>query len=198
MLAAPRRGDVVVFRDPRDRSSLLVRRVVGLEGDRVELREQLLFVGGVLQPRREAGERAYLERDEVTGATRFDSCRLFREVLALGPLDGSDDDGPQDQAEAWSRGTAAGAIGHDLLQCRRVRPGRSEGPFGPVARGHLFVLGDNRDRSNDGRDGGWQVPVDDVIGRVALVGWGWGPGGWWFGRRTGQGVRIDRLLKPVE
>jgi signal peptidase I len=197
-LATPRRGDVVVFRDPRDRSSLLVRRVIGMDGDMVELREQQLVVGGVLQPRLAAGERAYAERDESTGAIRVDTCRLFREMLALGPLDGPLDDGPEAQAEAWSRGTAPGTMGHDLLQCRRVRPGRSEGPFGPVHPGHLFVLGDNRDRSNDSRDGEWQVPVDDVIGRVALVAWAWGAGGWWFGERTGQGVRIDRLLKPVE
>jgi hypothetical protein len=102
------------------------------------------------------------------------------------------------QAEAWARGAAGGVVGHDLLQCRRVRPGRSEGPFGPVSREHLFVLGDNRDRSSDGRDGGWEVAIEDVVGRVALVGWGWGPGGWWFGSGTGPGVRIDRLLKPVE
>lgn len=197
-LAAPRRGDVVVFKDPRDRSRLLVRRVIGLEGDEVELREQQLIVGGVVQPRFAAGERTYAERDEATGAIRFDTCRLFREALALGPLGGSADDSPAEQAESWSRATVIGAVGHDLLQCRRIRPGRGEGPFGPVHRGHLFVLGDNRDRSNDGRDGGWQVPVEDVIGRVALVAWGWGPGGWWLGERTGQGVRIDRLLKPVE
>jgi signal peptidase I len=197
-LAIPQRGDVVAFKDPRDRSRLLVRRVVGLEGDEVELREQLLIVGGVVQPRLAAGERTYAERDEATGAIRFDTCRLFRETLALGPLGGSPDDSAAEQAESWSRARAAGAVGHDLLQCRRARPGRGEGPFGPVHRGHLFVLGDNRDRSNDGRDGRWQVPVEDVIGRVALVGWGWGPGGWWFGERTGQGVRFDRLLKPVE
>jgi signal peptidase I len=197
-LAAPRRGDVVVFRDPRERSDLLVRRVVGLEGDVIELREQQLFVGGVAQPRLATGERAYAERDAATGTLRFDTCRLFREMLALGPLDGSADDGPEAWGMAWSRAAADGVMGHDLLQCRRVRPGRAEGPYGPVRPGHLFVLGDNRDRSSDGRDGGWEVPVEDVVGRVALVGWGWGPGGWWFGRPAGPGVRIDRLLKPVE
>lgn len=197
-LASPRRGDVVVFADPRDPARLLARRVVGVEGDLVELHQQQLYVGGVPQPRQAAGEWSYDERDPATGTIRTDTCRLFRETLALGPLDGNLDDPPEAQAEAWARGAAGGAVGHDLLQCRRVRPGRSEGPFGPVARGHLFVLGDNRDRSSDGRDGGWEVPVDEVAGRVALVGWGWGPGGWWFGATTGPGVRIDRLLKPVQ
>lgn len=196
--ASPRRGDVVVFRDPRDRARLLVRRVIGVAGDLVEVREQLLFVGGVAQPRLPRGEFSYVERDQASGALREDSCRRYREMLALGTLDGDVSDGPERQAEAWSRGGAAGVVGYDLLQCRRVRAGRGEGPFGPVRHGHLFVLGDNRDRSNDGRDGGWQVPVVEVLGRVALVGWSWGPGGWWLGPGAREGVRIDRLLKPVE
>ena len=196
--ASPRRGDVVVFRDPRGRDRLLVRRVVGVAGDLVEVREQLLFVGGVVQPRQPRGEFSYVERDEASGALREDTCRRFRELLALGTLEGDVSDGPAEQAEAWSRAGSAGVIGYDLLQCRRVRAGRGEGPFGPVRHGHLFVLGDNRDRSNDGRDGGWQVPVRDVVGRVALVGWSWGPGGWWPGAGSREGVRIDRLLKPVE
>jgi signal peptidase I len=197
-LAPPRRGDVVVFRDPRDSELLLVRRVIGVDGDVVELREHQLLVGGVVQPRLEAGEFTYAERDQATGALRHDTCRRFREMLALGPLQAPAGEGPEAQLEAWSRGTAAGAMGHSLIQCRRVRPGRDHGAFGPVPRGHLFVLGDNRDRSNDGRDGGWFVPVEDVVGRGALVAWSWGPGGWWYGQGARPGVRIDRLLKPVE
>jgi signal peptidase I len=196
-LAAPRRGDVVVLRDPRDPSQLLVRRVVGLEGELVELRDQQLLVGGVLQPRLPAGEFSYAEADPATGVLRHDTCRRFRQMLALGPLSAPADQ-PDGQAEAWARATVAGAVDHGLLQCRRLRPGRNEGPYGPVPRGHLFVLGDNRDRSNDGRDGGWFVPVEDLLGRGALVAWSWGPDGWWFGHGAGKGVRIDRLLKPVE
>jgi len=197
-LASPRRGDVVVFRDPRDRSRLLVRRVIGVDGDVVELREQQLHVEGVAQPRLAMGEFSYTERDPDTGGLRHDACRRYREMLALGPLTGSIDDGPEAQAGSWARASASGAMGHELLQCRRIRPGRNQGPFGPVGAGRVFVLGDNRDRSSDGRDGGWQVPVEDVLGRVALVAWSWGPGGWWFGGASGPGVRIDRLLKPVE
>ncbi|HXO72382.1 MAG TPA: signal peptidase I [Bradyrhizobium sp.] len=44
--AMPKRGDVVVFRWPGDRSQVWVKRVVGLPGDRVEVRQGQLFING--------------------------------------------------------------------------------------------------------------------------------------------------------
>src|SRR5215468_2259172 len=44
--ALPKRGDVVVFRWPGDRSQVWVKRVVGLPGDRVEMREGRLYING--------------------------------------------------------------------------------------------------------------------------------------------------------
>jgi signal peptidase I len=201
-LPPPGRGDVVVFTDPTDRSRRLVKRVVGLPGDRVELREQVVLVNGVEQPRLELAPFGYLEPGEGGAPPQEDTCRRWRELLATGPVPAAQPGAGQAAArgpEAWAAGLARLAAGqataHDVLQCRRVRLGRREGPFGPVAPGHLLVLGDNRDRSADGRDR-WEVPVADVVGRAALVGWSWGPGGLWPGRASGP--RIDRLFKPVE
>ena len=44
--AMPKRGDVVVFRWPGDRSQAWVKRVVGLPGDRVQMRQGVLFING--------------------------------------------------------------------------------------------------------------------------------------------------------
>jgi signal peptidase I len=44
--AMPKRGDVVVFRWPGDRSQVWVKRVVGLPGDRVQMRQGMLFING--------------------------------------------------------------------------------------------------------------------------------------------------------
>lgn len=200
-LAAPRRGDVVVFRDPEEPSRRLARRVVGLPGEIVELREQRLLLDGAPQPRLDLGEFMDLEPGAGGVPGRADTCRRWRELLDLGPprAAGAAPDEPPDEASAWAAGQARllahEATGHDLLQCRRVRAGRTEGPYGPVQPGHLFVLADNRDRGADSR-AGWEVPLSAVVGRATLLAWSWGPGGWWpWG---GAGVRFDRLFKPVE
>lgn len=44
--AEPRRGDIVVFRAPRDEAVVFVKRVVGLPGDRVQMREGRLYIDG--------------------------------------------------------------------------------------------------------------------------------------------------------
>ena len=44
--ALPKRGDVVVFRWPGDRSQIWVKRVIGLPGDRVALRDGQVFIDG--------------------------------------------------------------------------------------------------------------------------------------------------------
>ncbi len=196
-LGAPRRGDVVVFESPRDPATHLVKRVVGVPGDVVELREQVLYVNGVPQPRTPDGDLAYEERSEETGAPFLDTCRRYRESLAKGPLAEPDPDAEGSAEARWQAAAAEGVATYEVMQCRRVRLASREGPYEVVRPGHVFVLGDNRDRSADGRSaGGWQVPVANLHGRVERIFWSWGLRG---GRpREGAGLRIERLFKPVE
>jgi signal peptidase I len=53
---SPERGDVVVFRLPRDPSTTFVKRLIGLPGDRIQMREGRLYINDALVPRRAAGQ----------------------------------------------------------------------------------------------------------------------------------------------
>jgi len=86
----PERGDVVVFRLPRDSSETYVKRVIGLPGDRIQLRAGRLYINDGLVPRREAGtfgsDLLYIETlpngrahqiVERSDADRFDDTPVF-------------------------------------------------------------------------------------------------------------------------
>ena len=61
----PERGDVVVFRLPRDPSTTFVKRLIGLPGDRIQMRQGRLYINDQLVPRRAAGmfngDKLYVE-----------------------------------------------------------------------------------------------------------------------------------------
>src|SRR5262249_59472943 len=72
LAALPKRGDVVVFRWPGDRSQVWVKRVIGLPGDRIGLRNGQVWINGVPAGLRPAGAgEAEMEDGGVAPAVRY-------------------------------------------------------------------------------------------------------------------------------
>lgn len=149
----PRRGDVVVFRFPQDPRIDYIKRVVGLPGDRVSYRDKIVYVNDQAVPQEQIG--AY--RGEGAGAEMTGSVLKTERLF---------------DAE------------HQILQ-RRSGSGfypLHEGPW-TVPAGHYFVLGDNRDNSQDSRFWGF-VPEENLVGKAFLIWMNWDRrnGGVDFGR----------------
>lgn len=138
----PQRGDVVVFRDERQTPPRnLIKRVIGVEGDEIEVREGRLYLNGEAVPRVREGLRTYREHPSEQRVT----VTHYTEVL------------PNDREHPiYERGDNYGLDN-----------------FGPVTvrPGTVFVMGDNRDASNDSRasSGPGFVPLENVVGRAETV-----------------------------
>jgi len=131
-LADPRRGDIVTFSSPRD-GTRLIKRIVGLPGDRIEMHGDTLTVNGV--------------------AARYDD--LWRAPDPVGP------DRTLESVHATEH-LAGSERSVQFLPAVRAR--RDMAPL-VVPPGHYFMLGDNRDNSEDSRYIG-VVPRALLIGRA--------------------------------
>ena len=150
-LGSPERGDVVVFRFPHDLKLDYIKRVVGLPGDRI------LY-----------GEKSLSIKPSCKGLPQ-DSCPklelLSRTLIAA---QGFDDNGTS--ADVYSE--TLGEREHKLL----IRPMQADPAMQALGRpvefivpdGQYFVMGDNRDGSNDSRFWGF-VPDENLKGEAVAV-----------------------------
>jgi signal peptidase I len=132
------RGDVAVFHDPVDDPSVhLVKRVIGLPGDRIRLKNNVVYVNG-----RPLQESYTVFRRSMPDGYRDDFPNLNAMDAAVRP-------------EWWIR------LRH-LVQDGEIT----------VPKGDYFVLGDNRNESDDSRYWGF-VPRSYIVGEPIVVYFSW-------------------------
>jgi len=162
----PQRGDVVVFRWPVDPSTNFIKRLVGLPGDHVEVRDNRIAING--RPVEFTLETAKYD----------DGCyvnlSLARERLGEHEHQAIFCPVALDRApllSACKRSNIRGYVCGD-----EDAPGflRTASWSGDVPPGHYLMMGDNRDNSDDGRSWGF-VPEANLVGKATRIWFNWDP-----------------------
>jgi signal peptidase I len=160
---APRRGDVVVFRHPSENTDL-IKRVIGLPGDRIAVRDGAVVLNGRPLERRQLAPY----RMAISPNSPCKAVPPARPVLAQTP------GGAACAYRAYVE-TLPGGPSYGVLD--QVDNGYADDRTEMlVPSGHLFLMGDNRDDSLDSRysvsEGGiGLVPIDHLIGRALVTFW---------------------------
>ena len=166
----PERGDVVVFKAPAHFEEDWIKRVIGLPGDTVQMKDGQLVLNNVAVPKVRIADfevtvspntRCYSGQFMAKRADNTDVCRYPRFTETL-----------------------PGGKSYDVLDL--ASGGYDNTDPVVVPEGHVFLMGDNRDNSQDSRypaspDGGiGLVPIDNLLGRATVMMWSTDGGAQWL------------------
>ncbi len=165
----PERGDVVVFKAPPTQRDDYIKRVIGLPGDYIQVKGGVLYINNQAVPKRRVGDLVIPVTSNMIRATQAEG--------AMSPCfrpDYEEDapDGGKRCRYPQFRETLPNGKSYNVLDVAET-PVDDTGIY-VVPKDHLFLMGDNRDRSADSRlpavEGGGIgfVPVENLVGK-ALV-----------------------------
>jgi len=167
----PQRGDVVVFRLPKDDSVDYIKRVIGLPGDRIQMIDGVLNINGAPVKREQIADYV---GDNPCGGDGVARVKQWRETLPNG-------------------------VSYQSLDCQD-NGFLDNTPVYTVPPGNFFMMGDNRDNSTDSRvlaQVGY-VPFENLVGRAQIIFFSVGDGepAWHFWNWPWS-VRWSRLFTIV-
>lgn len=141
----PKRGDIVLFYAPPNPSIVLVKRVVGLPGDHVEYRNKVLYINGKEMPQTLLG-------------------KAIDDEPAMGAM-------PEEHIPVDVKEENLDGVIHKIFIASDT-PGLNEDIDVQVPPDHYFMMGDNRDNSDDSRTWGF-APAHYLIGKAILTWMSW-------------------------
>jgi len=170
----PRRGEVIVFIYPCDPAQDFIKRVVAIEGDTIEVRNNALFINKKPVSRFPVpGPCIYWDHDDNAkpAVWRQKRCAKYKETIG---------------DEVYYTIDELGSFNKDF-------PGHGDPDPYVVPKDHVFVVGDNRNNSHDSRYWG-PVPIENIKGKAMVI--------WYSSASPAEerffGVRWDRLGDTVD
>jgi len=142
----PQRGEVIVFIYPLDHDKDFIKRIVAVEGDTVEMRQNQVYVNG--KP---------IQRKHIDAPCRYWD---FLEDAARWE---------ERSCDAWQETVN----GNSYTTYYDANNETHSSPLTTVPKDHVFVMGDNRDNSSDSRVWGF-VPLDLIKGKAMVIWWSHG------------------------
>ena len=135
----PKRGDVVVFRFPKNTKIDYIKRIIGLPGDKIQVKEGRLYINDEPIEREQKGR--YIVDEYVKMPEYY---QMYEETLPNG-------------------------IKHNILEISDHERIVDNTEVFEVPEGSFFVMGDNRDRSDDSRISVGFVPKENLIGKARFL-----------------------------
>lgn len=169
----PKRGDVVVFRNPRDGTDF-IKRLVGLPGDKIQMKKGVIHINGAPVELKEMGNYQYVDDHGVDSHVP-----LYEETL------------PTPDGKGFK---------HTMIKHDNFGAGRYDDSYEyTVPEGEYFVMGDNRDRSGDSRDMIYVgfIPHKYLIGRAELIFYSKEMGSWFKPWTWFIGIRFERIFRWI-
>jgi signal peptidase I len=170
--SSPARGDVAVFKMPNresaDYGEDFIKRVMGLPGDRIQMRDGQVYLNGRAIPKVRVAD--YIETDEFGMESHV---ARYKETLP-------------------------GGKSYYVLD--RIQNGQADNtPVFTVPPGHYFMMGDNRDNSNDSRAEVGYVPAENLVGKAEIIFFSTnGSAHWWEVWKWPWTVRYGRIASIID
>jgi signal peptidase I len=156
--STPTRGDVVVFRAPEVLDHDVIKRVIGLPGETVQMRQGTVYLNGKAIPKQRMADFTI----PLTANFNAEKCGApYVDVVA----------NVQICRYPRFRETLPGGRSYEVLDQAQL-PDRDDTGLYTIPAGHIFVMGDNRDDSGDSRfpapSGMGYVPLENVEGKAVV------------------------------